>query len=66
VIARVLERSPNGELLIQTGKGLIWLLDYTVEGNGSDMVRVGDRLGYDLEYEIYTLKKLLRENERLR
>ena len=42
------------ELLLQTGDGLLWLTEY--RGN-SRSIRVGDRLGYLSELEIYNIKQ---------
>ncbi|WP_162178646.1 methionyl-tRNA formyltransferase [Deinococcus marmoris] len=42
------------ELLLQTGNGLLWLTEYV--GN-SKKIRVGDRLGYLPELEIYNMKR---------
>ncbi len=46
------------ELLLQTGEGLVWLTEYV--GN-SKKIRVGDRLGYLPELEIYNMKREITE-----
>ncbi len=63
VIGRVL-LSKNNELLIQTGKGLIWLEDFEFEDySGSRTLafplKVGDKFGYNLEFELFKIKNLL-------
>jgi methionyl-tRNA formyltransferase len=59
VIGRVLDRDDARALLVQTGDGLLWLTEYEIENNPIEQVRTGDRLGYDLELEIYRIKKYL-------
>ena len=52
------------DLLIQTGKGLIWILEYEIqnlkaEDTEKPKIKVGEKLGYNVEYEIYKLKQIL-------
>jgi methionyl-tRNA formyltransferase len=58
VTGRVLKRAPDGALLMQTGHGLLWLTNHAVEGGSP--VRVGMRLGFYAEQEIYLLKRDIR------
>lgn len=52
-------------LLVQTGNGLLWLLDYEFfDFNGKDVkisrpIKVGEKLGYNVEYEIFKLRNKL-------
>jgi methionyl-tRNA formyltransferase len=54
VTGRVLLCKDNN-YLIQCGDGLLWL----TELQGIDSLNVGDKLGYNVEYEIYKLKNKL-------
>jgi methionyl-tRNA formyltransferase len=57
VVGRVLALGSEGDLLVQTGQGHIWLTDYDVEGDPRIEIRVGDLLGYNVQVEIYKLKR---------
>lgn len=57
VVGRVLKISNDNRILVQTGSGLLWISDYSVENNFK--VRVGMRFGYYHELEIYKLKQQL-------
>jgi methionyl-tRNA formyltransferase len=54
VTGRVLLRK-NDEYLIQCGNGLLWISEL----RNIDSLNVGDKLGYNVEYEIYKLKNKL-------
>jgi len=59
VIGRVLLINDE-KLLLQTGKGLIWILEYELRDINNELVdsvklRIGDKLGYNVEYEIFKL-----------
>jgi len=48
-------------ILVQTGKGLIWLLDFELQHSDGQItknpkLKVGEKIGYNVEYEIYKLK----------
>lgn len=43
----------RGNLLVKTGEGLIWLEEY----NCSEKIKVGDKLGFSIEDEIFKIKK---------
>jgi methionyl-tRNA formyltransferase len=43
------------QYLIQCGNGLLWIYDMI----GTKYLKVGDKLGYNVEYEIYNLKNKL-------
>lgn len=43
------------QYLIQCGNGLLWVYDII----GTNDLKVGDKLGYNIEYEIYTIKNQL-------
>lgn len=62
VIGRVLLKAVNGELLIQTGDGLIWLEEYSFSEISDVTINVGDKLGYNVEDEIYILKTIYKKN----
>ncbi len=63
VIGRVLIKNAANHLLIQVGDGLLWLTDYEIidYNNESSIpdIKVGERIGYNVEYEIYKIKKLI-------
>jgi methionyl-tRNA formyltransferase len=61
VVGRILEKGAGGEVLVQTGDGLLWLLEYEVEGQPAPVLRVGELMGYDVELELYRLKKKLQQ-----
>lgn len=53
-------RINNGKLLVQTGEGLIWINEYEIErGNSECKILIGSKFGYNLEFEIYKIKKHL-------
>ena len=54
VPGRILLINDRDELLVQTGNGLLWLMH--VEAAGGHKFRVGQKLGYDTELEINTIK----------
>jgi methionyl-tRNA formyltransferase len=54
VIGRILLQQ-NAKYLIQCGEGLLWIDD--IEGDES--LKIGDKLGYNIEKEIYELKNKL-------
>lgn len=51
VVGRVL-LIKDSRYLIQCGKGLLWIYDIV----GTDVLKIGDKLGYNVEYEIYNIK----------
>ncbi|MEZ7206967.1 methionyl-tRNA formyltransferase [Pseudoalteromonas sp. DY56-GL79] len=57
VTGRILKKHA-GELLIQAGQGLIWIV---TKDSIYNQLRVGHMLGYQTELEIYELKKELEE-----
>ncbi|MBW8523170.1 hypothetical protein K0U91_10355 [Chryseobacterium chendengshani] len=61
VIGRVLLKAENGELLIQSGEGLLWIEEYILEDDSSANIKVGDKLGYNIEDEIYNIKTILKQ-----
>ena len=61
VIGRVLLKAESGELLIQTGDGLLWLEEYSFSEISELMINVGDKLGYNVEDEIYNIKTILKK-----
>ena len=56
-VGRIL-KVKEGELLIQTGKGLIWISSLQIQGG---LPKVGERLGYMSEVEINKLKRELND-----
>lgn len=68
VVGRILQISENGAALVQAGEGLIWLEKYEIEDaagcGGHSELRVGARLGYDSDQEIYDIKRRLLELEK--
>lgn len=51
------------QLLVQTGDGCIWLEDFEIDGRKIEpqQFKVGDKFGFNLEDEIYQLKKELQD-----
>lgn len=54
VVGRVLLIEENKGYLIQCGQGLLWIRD--IDTNSERKPRVGDKLGYNVEDEIYKIK----------
>ena len=54
VVGRVLLVKEK-QYLIQCGSGLLWIYELI----GANDLKVGDKLGYNIEYEIYTIKNKL-------
>ncbi|CAI8742713.1 methionyl-tRNA formyltransferase [Chryseobacterium sp. IT-36CA2] len=63
VIGRVLLKNEKQELLIQTGEGLLWIEEYQFKGDLGISINVGDKLGYNIEDEIYKIKNILKNNK---
>lgn len=61
VVGRVLLIDKIKGYLIQCGDGLLWISDLQMEDNAH--LKVGDKLGYNIEDEIYKIKKHIK-NER--
>lgn len=61
VIGRVLLKNEEGHLLIQTGDGLLWIQEYNFRDHAVIPVNVGDKLGYNMEDEIYKIKSILKK-----
>jgi len=59
VCGRIVRVDENLGFLVQTGKGLLWLLDIEfVNLNGNEpTLRVGTKLGYSVQDEIYLLRR---------
>ena len=57
VIGRVLLKDSNKGYLIQCGKGLLWIKEVELELD--KVLKVGDKLGYNIEDEIYKINKIL-------
>lgn len=53
----VLLKSHDKEYLIQTGNGLLWIAQVCGENNVEVELKIGQRLGFYAELEIYKLKK---------
>jgi methionyl-tRNA formyltransferase len=67
VPGRVLLTENSGAALVQTGNGLLWLIEYEAIAGKSAPLRVGERLGLDPETEIHSLLgRLARLEERSR
>lgn len=59
VVGRIL-LIKNNHFLIQSGNGLLWIKEFDIEGEkGKSLISVGQKLGYNVELEIYKLKKEL-------
>lgn len=61
VIGRILLKNDNGEFLIQTGDGLLWIEEYAYKNGLSISVNIGDKIGYNIEDEIYKIKTILKK-----
>jgi len=70
VPGRILHRDPKLGFLVQTGKGLLWLQEIEFADEDADPfqeLRVGVKLGYNLEDEIFKLKhQLLKFEEKIK
>lgn len=65
VTGRVLEIDQSGQVLVQTGSGLLWLVEFEI-AEGQSPLRVGEKLGYEPEVEIHSLlDRLSKIEERL-
>ena len=69
IVGRILKKE-NGHLLIQTGSGLLWVTEWTILPPNNnyipdeDLLRVGVKLGYYPEFEIYRLVKRINDLEK--
>lgn len=61
VIGRVLLKDNENNLLIQTGSGLLWIEDYEFTNDSDNKINVGDKLGYNIEDEIFNMKIKLKK-----
>jgi methionyl-tRNA formyltransferase len=65
VVGRVLDVDENGHALVQTGNGLLWLTEYELydfdDNQLKEKLRVGQKLGYYTDLEIYRLKKEIKQ-----
>ncbi|WET00132.1 formyltransferase family protein [Chryseobacterium arthrosphaerae] len=61
VIGRVLMKNDKKELLVQTGGGLLWIEEYEFKEKLDISINVGDKLGYNIEDEIYKIKTILKK-----
>ena len=65
-----IQKIENDHLLVQTGKGLLWLTDWEITSPNNNnilaknVVRVGAKLGYYPECEIYRLLKRINDLEK--
>ncbi len=57
VLGSVLLTSAQKEYLVQTGRGLLWISEVYDEYNNETALKVGQKLGFYAELEIYKLKK---------
>ena len=64
VVGRVVRVNEQGWLLIQTGDGLLWVIDFQLFNYGGETmpskIVVGSRLGYYEQHEIYKLRNELK------
>jgi methionyl-tRNA formyltransferase len=60
-VGRVLLKNNDKGDLIQCGDGLLWIQEIEIESGG--LLKVGDKLGFNLEDEIYMLKKKINNEE---
>ncbi len=65
VIGRVLEVNEKGEALVQAGEGLLWLTEYELydfdENQLDQNLKVGQKLGYHIDLELFKLKKEIKQ-----
>lgn len=61
VVGRILLTNDEKGYLIQCGEGLIWIKQIELEQEF--VLKVGDKLGYNIEDEIYNIKKKSRNEE---
>lgn len=55
VRGRVLKADAEGAALVQTGEGLLWLLECELSDGRPFALRVGDKLGYDTDIELHDI-----------
>lgn len=56
VIGRVLLKNENREFLVQCGEGLLWVGGVDTEA----VLKVGDKFGFNVQNEIFNIKKMLK------
>lgn len=65
VTGRVLDVNENGDALVQTGEGLLWLTEYELYDFGGNKIeeklKVGQKLGYYIDLELFKLKKEIQQ-----
>ena len=61
VVGRVLLTNPEKGLLVQCGVGLLWIKEMKIEDDKT--IKVGDKLGYQIEDELYFIKKMLKNEK---
>lgn len=61
VVGKILQIDTDKGYLVQCGNGLIWIKD--IESEVAQKLRIGNKLGYNIEDEIYSLKKLLKSKQ---
>ncbi len=59
VIGRIVQAEPGRGVLVQTGAGQLWLTEVTLASGGAAPLRVGQRLGYAPEDEVFLLRRRL-------
>jgi len=64
VAGRILRRSSDNHLLVQTGDGLLWLEDYELTGVSQDVLRVGQKLWRGPDPMVALLQSRVEELER--
>lgn len=58
VVGRVLLKDINKGCLIQCGDGLLWINE--IEFSFDEILKVGDKLGYNIEDEIHIIKNIIK------
>jgi len=65
VVGRVLAANEEGHLLVQSGTASLWLTEYEVDSRPGMCLKVGDKMGYDVELEIHHILKVLARSHNL-
>ncbi len=64
VSGRILRLNKIGEALVQCGDGLLWISEFIYDNGDEVQLRVGQKMGYYAELEIYSLRQRIIELEK--
>jgi methionyl-tRNA formyltransferase len=55
VTGRILRLADDGAALVQTGRGLLWLLECETAADARPVLKVGEKLGFDVQIELHAM-----------